>query len=212
MSSQKLPGNPERVGVYVDGFNLYYGLKAANLGHARWLDLTALSRNILRPNQQLVKVKYFTARVKGPDKGIRGRQSTYLQALETRDDLEIIYGRFMRKNDGVCHKCGHRWASWEEKMTDVNIAAHLAIDVTSGVIDKALLVSGDSDLAHAVQLVKSSSSVKVIAVFPPKRSSFDLKKVVDFSMSLNRTIILKSVMEDPVKGPSGDLQCPPAWK
>ena len=212
MSSQKLPGNPERVVVYIDGFNLYYGIKEANLGHARWLDLTALSRNILRPNQQLIRVKYFTARVRGPDPGIRKRQGLYLRALETRSDLDIIYGRFMRKNDGVCHRCGHRWANWEEKMTDVNIAAHLALDASGGIIDKALLISGDSDLAHAVHLVKGSSSVKVVAVFPPKRSSHDLKKVVDASMSLNRTIILKSVMEDPVKGPSGDLDCPPSWK
>lgn len=156
----------------------------------------------------MVKVKYFTARVKGPDKRIRNRQGIYLRALETRDDLDIIYGRFMRKNDGVCHKCGHRWANWEEKMTDVIIAAHVAMDAMSGTIDKALLVSGDSDLSHAVQLVKSVSPVKVVAVFPPKRSSYDLKKLVDASMSLNRTIVLKSVMEDPVKGPSGDLHCP----
>ncbi len=183
MSSQNLPAKPERVIVYIDGFNLYYGLKQANLGHARWLDLGLLSRRILKPNQSLVKTKYFTARVKGRDPGPRKRQAIYLQALETRTDLEIIYGRFMRKKNGVCHRCGHRWTNWEEKMTDVNIAAHLVADAMGDRIDKAILVSGDSDLAHAIELVKASSAVRVVAIFPPQRSSYDLKKVVDASLT-----------------------------
>jgi hypothetical protein len=58
-------------------------------------------------------------------------------------------------------------------------------------------VSGDSDLAHAIELVKASSAVKV----------------VDASLSLNRTIVLKSVMEDPVTSPTGSfLHCPPSWR
>lgn len=96
-----LPSEPQRVVVYIDGFNLYYWIKEANLGRARWLDLTALSRNLLKPDQHLVKVKYSTARVKGPDKGIRERQDVYLRALETRADLQIIYGRFLGRKPGV---------------------------------------------------------------------------------------------------------------
>ncbi len=97
-------------------------------------------------------------------------------------------------------------------MTDVNIAAHLVADAMGDRIDKAILVSGDSDLAHAIELVKASSAVKVVAIFPLQRSSYDLKKVVDASLSLNRTIILKSVMEDPVTSPTGSLHRPPLWR
>lgn len=34
----------ERITVYIDGYNLYYGLKAAGLRTSRWLDLVEFSR------------------------------------------------------------------------------------------------------------------------------------------------------------------------
>lgn len=46
--------------VYVDGFNLYFGaLKGTPY---KWLDLDALARR-LAPNDDIVAVRYFTARV-----------------------------------------------------------------------------------------------------------------------------------------------------
>ncbi len=56
----------ERVISYIDGFNLYFGLKSARLNRYLWLDLHNLSINLLKKPQQLVKVKYFTARITGP--------------------------------------------------------------------------------------------------------------------------------------------------
>jgi len=72
----------ERVIVYVDGFNLYFGMKDAGFEYCKWLDLHLLASNLLKPNQELVEVKYFTSRVgNNPDK--QKRQSTYIEALET---------------------------------------------------------------------------------------------------------------------------------
>ena len=53
----------KRVVVYIDGFNLYYGLRDAGWRRYYWLDLRRLSENLLRPDQRLVLVRYFTARV-----------------------------------------------------------------------------------------------------------------------------------------------------
>jgi hypothetical protein len=52
--------------VYIDGFNLYYG---ALKGHPnRWLDLKKFSEELLPPDRNIDKIKYFTARVSGtPD-------------------------------------------------------------------------------------------------------------------------------------------------
>ncbi len=64
----------DRVVAYIDGFNLYFGLKA---GHGRkylWLDLEALAESLLRPGQELREVKYFTARLRDDPEGGR-RQS-----------------------------------------------------------------------------------------------------------------------------------------
>ena len=43
----------ERVIVYIDGFNLYYGLRSMGWRHYLWLDLRQLSENLLRPPQRL---------------------------------------------------------------------------------------------------------------------------------------------------------------
>jgi len=55
--------NNERVAVYVDGFNLYFGMKESGWRRYYWLNVESLATNLLRPNQNLVKVKYFTSRV-----------------------------------------------------------------------------------------------------------------------------------------------------
>ena len=80
--------------VYVDGFNLYYGrLKGTPY---KWLDINKLCR-LLLPKHDIVRIKYFTARVTGrpPDLDQPTRQQTLLRALQTLPNLEIIYGHFL---------------------------------------------------------------------------------------------------------------------
>ena len=58
------PGTEKkRVIAYIDGFNLYFGLKDKGWQRYYWLDVTRLAENILEPNSVLMGVKYFTARV-----------------------------------------------------------------------------------------------------------------------------------------------------
>ena len=118
-----MTGPMQRVVVYIDGFNLYYGLRAKGWQRYYWLDLYRLSDNLLRPRQRLVAVRYFTARVspesRDPDKPIR--QSAYLEALDTLPNLCIHYGYHQVKKI-ICHQCGATRKTYEEKMTDVNIA------------------------------------------------------------------------------------------
>jgi hypothetical protein len=70
----------DRVVAYIDGFNLYFGLKAAHGRKYLWLDLQALVESLLLPNQELREVQYFTARVRDDPNGER-RQAVYLDAL-----------------------------------------------------------------------------------------------------------------------------------
>ncbi|WP_460309439.1 NYN domain-containing protein, partial [Thermus brockianus] len=53
----------ERVIAYVDGFNLYFGLREAKLKRYYWLDVSLLAKNLLKPQQHLVATHYFTARI-----------------------------------------------------------------------------------------------------------------------------------------------------
>ncbi|MGB4726560.1 MAG: NYN domain-containing protein, partial [Thermogutta sp.] len=58
--------NDVRVMLYVDGFNLYFGLRTKGWKRYYWLDVQRLGEKLLRPNQSLVGVKYFTADIRGP--------------------------------------------------------------------------------------------------------------------------------------------------
>jgi len=83
----------KRVIAYVDGFNLYFGLKEKGWRQFYWLNIQLLVQNLLKSGQQLIVTKYFTARIIGsPDK--EKRQSTFIEALETLSDFEILYGKY----------------------------------------------------------------------------------------------------------------------
>ena len=61
----------ERVIVYVDGFNLYFGINAKGWRRYLWLDLSALAASLLRPNQTLIATKYFTALVRADNQKVQ---------------------------------------------------------------------------------------------------------------------------------------------
>ena len=168
----------ERVRMYVDGFNLFYGLRARGWRRYYWLDLRRLAENLLRPGQQLDAVRYFTARVEydPADPGKLSRQNTYLEALSTLPDLHIHYGYFQAKSQ-QCRNCGNIWQVYEEKMTDLNIAVELLGDAQNDAFDTAILVSGDGDLASPLRALRRRHPAKqVLVAFPPARESKALRK------------------------------------
>ena len=69
----------QRVIAYVDGFNLYFGLKDSQFKKYYWLDLPAMAVALLRPDQQLVATHYFTARIRtnGRNADDAKRQTTF---------------------------------------------------------------------------------------------------------------------------------------
>ena len=176
----------ERVTVYIDGFNLYYGLRAKNWQRYYWLDVRRLSEHLLRPNQLLVGVHYFTTKVfRDPNNpGKFTRQRTFLQATELLQGVRIHYGYYLSKKLS-CSICGSAWQTYEEKMTDVNIAVQLLGDAQDKVFDTAIVVSADSDLAGPVDAVgKRYSKKRVIVAFPPKRASKQLRQVATGSFTI----------------------------
>jgi len=69
----------ERVIVYIDGFNLYFGMREANLDNCRWLNIKKMILKLIQPHQELVEIKYFISRVSNsPDKQKRQSTSTLM--------------------------------------------------------------------------------------------------------------------------------------
>lgn len=184
-----------RVGVYVDGFNLYYGARGL-CGRGtpgwRWLDLRGLATELISSRSgwseaQVARLVYCTARLDaGAHDTSRADQDVYLRALVAAGSVDHIeYGTYVtrirtapmavRGAHGRPELVGPDWpimlhggdgnpisdavfmvsyANREEKGSDVNVAAHLLLDVLRGSVDAALVITNDSDLRLPIQEVR----------------------------------------------------------
>lgn len=200
----------ERVIVYVDGFNIYFGMLEAGFDNCKWLNLKALVLSLLKPNQELAELKYFTSRVSNnPDK--QKRQTAYIEALET-EGVKIYYGHYQR--DTIeCKRCGNIWPNYNEKMTDVNIATQMLVDAYQDKYDMAMLVSGDSDLVPPIRAIHENFKQKrVFVAFPPKRFNNSVALVAKGSLTIGRKKLTDCQFADEVKKRDGYiLRKPSEW-
>jgi uncharacterized LabA/DUF88 family protein len=205
----------KRVITYIDGFNLYYGLKSKGWRRYYWLDPRQLGTQLLRPGQELAATKYFTARIaadpRDPEK--HRRQQLFIEAIETLPETRIFYGHYLQKPQS-CFACGAKWMSHEEKMTDVNVAVELLSDAFDNTFDTAIVISADSDLAPPISLIRSRFPEKrIIVACPPHRRSQRLESVAHGYFSIGRKTIQDSQFTDSVTKANGFvLTRPLRWR
>jgi hypothetical protein len=198
------------VGIYIDGFNLYYGGRA-HCGQStqgwRWLDLRGLSASLVTGRHawaaagaHVHRVIYCTARIHGSTNPVgQQEQDVYLKALISSGNVDHVeYGHYVDRVKNAplatrdaaghavlavpqwpvmvqdatgAHVVGARfmvsYAHREEKGSDVNVAAHLLLDILRGDVDAAIVVSNDSDLKLPVR--EARNRVPVGTVNPHRR-------------------------------------------
>lgn len=196
-----------RVGVYVDGFNLYYGGQRSVGQHGargwKWLDVRALATRYAKWNGATVdRVVYCTARVNDPDDPAQTqRQGFYLRALLDSGSVDVIeegyYASWAKEAPMTPDPPGtrapsvmsdplssHTWTPGlrirraqdgallatvrkrEEKGSDVNVATHLLVDVLTSVVDAAVVISNDSDLALPLTVARQHVPVGLLNPSP----------------------------------------------
>lgn len=205
--------------VYVDGMNLYHGLKAKHGRRYLWLDLHALSEQLRRPDT-IVKVRYFTSIVAGEPDAAR-RQETYLAALTThRPTVDVVRGKFKIKKFR-CFKCGSRYScacdpareyrTYEEKLTDVALGVTMVKDAAQGYGDLSVLITTDTDLLPAISAAAELAPHRPIYLAcPPGRQPPRLHfppNVTSFLIS--RDHLAASLLPDTVAGREGQLYTRP---
>ena len=168
--------------VYVDGMNLYH--RALRDTSYKWLDLRALSIRLLFPDFTPRRIRYFTAPVKNPVK--QRRQEVYFRALETIG-VDIRKGRF-QSNRTLMPLANPRpggpsrveVVKTEEKGSDANLAAWLTRDAAKRDCQAAFVISGDSDFADVIRMVRREFNFPVYVVNPRKKVkenvSWDLRR------------------------------------
>lgn len=199
--------------AYVDGFNLYHGLHQAYGRRYLWLDLQHLIQRV-RPHDQILAVRYFTAEVRDDPDGL-ARQRACLAALKAYGPaVEVVLGRYQTKTM-TCRRCGSTWTSYEEKETDVNIAVSIVADAAASASEIALIVSADSDLCPAIRTARSLNPRRgMIAAFPPRRRSFEIRSLIRRPFTLAVAGIRNSLLPEVVADPAGGLthKRPDKWR
>lgn len=190
------------VHVYIDGFNVYYRLFKNTRrhhqlpAHYKWLNLLKLSQRLV-PNQSIDWIGYFTAFVtqNTNDPYQHLRQRAYIEALRTISCLEIVPGNFQPTTKrGVpcgCPTCGTtatipiEFDTFEEKGSDVNIAARLVWDAARNAFTEALVISNDSDLTEAVRIAVKDAGKSVHVWSPDVTVSNALRAVATSAAPLD---------------------------
>ena len=222
--------------VYIDGFNLYYGLLKGS--PHKWLDLERFCDHLL-PRNTVTKIYYFTAKVdarpQDPDQPTR--QLAYLQALATLPRVEVHLGTFMSSvirqvvvdSDPVTGRyrriggkpvlavdhAGEPVKVWtlksEEKGSDVNLAAYLLRDAYTRRCACAVIVSNDSDLLTPIRMAKQDCGL-IIGLVPPRpKGSIELKTLANFKIEPRPHHLISSQFTDPIATNSGMLHKPADW-
>lgn len=210
-----------RTMLYVDGFNLYYSALKGRSPGFKWLDMHTLFTKVLSQNNNIVGIRYFTARVSGtnadPDKP--HRQQAYIAALKAHTpNLTIHFGQFKERThrgrlvDPIVN--GVRMAtisSPNEKGSDVNLAVHLLNDAWLNAFDCAVIVSRDSDLAESMELIRQHHPAKVLGLLgvQGKHMPKELKNLSHFERHIMAGHIKASQLPSPIPGTK--IVCPPTW-
>lgn len=203
--------NTKRVIVYVDGFNLYFGLKSKGWRKYYWLDFVKFFTQFLKPHQTLEEVNYFSASQRDPGK--KKRQDLLFSANKVNPKFHLHLGKYLEKK--INFK-GQSIVTYEEKETDVRIAVKMIRDIVLDKCDVSILVSADSDLIPAIEFIREfKPNHKIFVYFPPKRFSYDLNKRTDAQILLEHHVVKfnNSVLPEDVQLPSGYIAKKPGrWK
>lgn len=214
--------------AYIDGYNLYYGLLRKS--KFKWLDVYNLFLNqALNESSEIVEVRYYTAPMLGKmsdDLESPIRQRRYLQALRKMhpNGLKLVEGRILastpfqrlfRPIPEAPYLEKVQVLDFNEKKTDVNIAADMINGAWKKTYDQAVLCSNDSDLEGALRSIKEHHPhIRIGLVAPisgddPRKISKDLAQFSDWKKILSSVHLSNAQLPDRI--PRSHLSKPAAW-
>ena len=202
-----------RIIFLIDGFNLYHALDyRREYRKYKWVNLAKLSQCFVTDKKDSLEAVYYFTTLATWDPGKVARHRLFIKAQEAQG-VNVVYGEFKRK-DRYCPLCRNHFRTVEEKQTDVNIAIYLFRLAVSDSYDKAIIISGDTDLTPAVKAVQATFPTKQIGVvLPIGRASEDFKQTADFHYKMKEKHLMTSRFDDTVILADGSrLICPPNWR
>ena len=121
------------------------------------------------------------------------------------EGVKVTFGKFKEKLVECKATCKATFPIWQEKQTDVNIAVRMVELARQNAYDKALIVSGDSDLIPAIKLIQEIWPEKQVAVIVPiGRRGDDIEQACKKNrFTMTEEHLRRSKLPDKLKHPSG---------
>ena len=161
-----------RVYVFIDGSNLYHGIKEyVGNGKPIPIDMRKFAELLTGPERRLVRILFYTAPISQQEnkEGYRAQQK-FLSTLKQTTYLDLRLGRLVKRMRTLtCSHCNKKsqLSYHNEKGVDVFIASDLLVHAFDDQYDVAILVSEDGDFVPAVQEVQRLSKKVENAYFAP---------------------------------------------
>ena len=163
----------ERVSIFIDGSNLYHGLKSAfdrtDLDFQLFVDRVVSDR-------QLIRTYYYNATVPTNREPERARhQQGFFASLRHIPYFDIRLGRLEPRGD-----------TFVEKGVDIAIAVDMLSMAMHNAYDTAILVSSDGDFAKAIRAVCDTGKHVEVVCF---QRAYHLKQAADRAIELTETFL-----------------------
>ena len=176
-----------KVSLYIDGFNIYHRIndyqKKTGICY-KWLNYRSLFKSLLKPNEVISDIYFFTAITQDFGFDAVQRHNKYITALGS-EGIIIIKGYFSKKKK-LCRVPGCNFQGnkhfdiREEKQTDINISLSLLKDAYLKSYDTCFLMSGDNDFAPVLITIKDLFNINPFLITPPYEPGIvDLKPIKD---------------------------------
>ena len=212
--------------VYIDGYNLYYGLLKGT--SYKWLDLARFAKELVGEGHNVMAVKYFTSWVKPHpyDLATVERQNLYLQAVAGTGVVKTTLGFYSKRKkllpavEESCKSCPSaeggfvRAVVLEEERTDVNMAVAMVVDAARPEVDCVAVITGDSDQVGAIEAVRYTYGKKALVFNPHETFSENLKKASPYYKQIPRALPSRCQLPDeiPVGTHGNVIRRPEAWR
>ena len=160
-------------------------------------------RQIQRNSEKIEHIYYFRAFADWKP-AQKSRHEQYVAALQSVGVVPIL-GHFKEK-DRSCNGCGARWKDHEEKETDDNIALFLLSEAYRDSYDRAYIVSRDSDLKPAVEMIRKQFPKKEVFIISPPNlgHSNDLIAVATGKRKIKEQQIAQCLFPEVIRDGKGD--------
>jgi uncharacterized LabA/DUF88 family protein len=197
--------------VYIDGQNFLYKAadililagKIASKDELTKIDIAGIIENIVGSSADIV---YYGAKVnvrkdlgEAIEEKTRRFSDVSRRIRNTLNRQKIVFvesGKLKVRDSDVCNNCKHKDLRLQEKGVDVGIAVDMVADALLKKVHEVVLVSSDTDLLPAINIIKnagvavtyvgfSNKTTKAIVAKADKSEIIRDQEVIDAFDSLN---------------------------